>query len=212
MDPNTWGWAEPAILKNATELLGELADIVSKNGNLLLNVPPLADGSFDPRVVATLEEMGDWLSLNGAAIFKSKPWGHCCEDGGSITGLGAGLEWPIYQRGDYRFTTTQGAIFVIAFGWPSGGSATVVSLNSTAKLIVGTKITAVSVIGAPDLQPQWRVTPTGLQLSELPSSKPRGLVRFHSWVLRVHLDGATAAAIDAPSLQIRRRILAIGSD
>ena len=210
MDPNSWGWASPAILKNSTELLSELADITSKNGNLLLNVPPLASGDFDKRVVATLEEIGDWLALNGVAIYKTKPWTHCCEDGGNIslsstsrTELG---RWPIYQPGEYRFTTSDTAIFAIAFGWPAGGRAVIASLNSTADLRVGKKISAVSIIGAPSLKPIWKITPSGMELSGLPATKPQALAKFHSWVLRMHLDGATAEAIDASTLDWRQRI------
>eukprot|EP01048_Picozoa_sp_COSAG05_P012086 COSAG05_NODE_1186_length_5587_cov_26.631560_4_plen_185_part_00 len=175
-------------------------------------MPPLADGSFDPRVVATLEEMGDWLALNGQAIFKTKPWTHCCEDSGNLSLSSAtsrsGLGWPIYSPGEYRFTvsTSAKAIFAIAFGWPTGGAATIVSLNTTADLKVGRTITAVSIIGAPSIKPKWSVTPSGMQLSGLPLKKPATLAKHHAWCLRVHLDGSVEHDIDSSTLAWRRRI------
>ena len=70
MDRSCWCWCNPLSLKPQTELIGELVDIVSKGGNLLLNAPPRTDGSFDERVVAPLLAIGRWLGASGAGIYK----------------------------------------------------------------------------------------------------------------------------------------------
>lgn len=58
----------------AGDLLSQLIDLTSKNGNLLLNVGPRADGWIHPAQVAALEGMGVWLKANGAAIYATRPW------------------------------------------------------------------------------------------------------------------------------------------
>lgn len=63
-----------ADLDSAEELIHLLIDVVSKNGNLLLNVGPLADGTVPPEQVSRLRAIGTWLAVNGEAIFATRPW------------------------------------------------------------------------------------------------------------------------------------------
>jgi alpha-L-fucosidase len=60
--------------QTAPQLLRLLIDIVSKNGNLLLNVGPRADGSLPEAQIAALDGIGRWLAVNGAAIYRTRPW------------------------------------------------------------------------------------------------------------------------------------------
>lgn len=59
---------------DGAELIRYLVDVVSKNGNLLLNVGPRADGTIPPLQLAALEELGNWLGANGSAVFGTRPW------------------------------------------------------------------------------------------------------------------------------------------
>ncbi len=56
-------------------VIDKLIDIVSKNGNLLLNIPIKANGTLDQQATDLLIEVGEWLDLNGEAIYRTRPWG-----------------------------------------------------------------------------------------------------------------------------------------
>jgi alpha-L-fucosidase len=63
-----------ANMLSVEELVRSLVDIVSKNGNLLLNVGPMADGSLPDNQLKRLEGLGDWLAVNSEAIYSTRPW------------------------------------------------------------------------------------------------------------------------------------------
>ena len=79
IDKAAWGFRREAQLSDlltAHELIETLAQTVSCGGNLLINVGPTHDGRIAPIFEQRLREMGQWLGINGEAIYKSKPWDH----------------------------------------------------------------------------------------------------------------------------------------
>lgn len=83
--PNPWqgiitsggGWfykKDREIVHNARTVIEMMADIISKNGNLLLNVELFPDGTIPPEEKIMLDDVGAWLKINGEAVFASKPW------------------------------------------------------------------------------------------------------------------------------------------
>ena len=66
---NSWCYTKKNEYRTAEEILCDLVDIVSKNGALLLNVGPKADGTIAPEEVSILKEIGAWLKVNGEAVY-----------------------------------------------------------------------------------------------------------------------------------------------
>lgn len=102
-------------LISVKDLVHLLADVVSKNGNLLLNVGPMADGTIPPEQAARLEGLGAWLKINGEAIFDTRPWQQA--EGRTDGGL------PV------RFTQKDDALYAIVLGKPQTDQVEISSLS-----------------------------------------------------------------------------------
>lgn len=71
---HSWGYVEHDEYRSAKSLIHQLLDAISKNGNLLLNVGPKADGTIPDQARAILLQMGAWLNINGEAVYGSRPF------------------------------------------------------------------------------------------------------------------------------------------
>jgi alpha-L-fucosidase len=119
IDWSSWCNVENPDYKSANRIIDFLADVVSKNGGLLLNVTPTADGSIPQPVVDRLLEIGAWFDINGEAIYGSRPFEIYGEGPQEI------VEGHLSERQnkdataeDIRFTTNGEALFAIALDWP----------------------------------------------------------------------------------------------
>ncbi len=132
-DNITWCIVQNPKYRPASAIIQQLCDTVSKNGNLLLNVGPCADGSFHPGAVKELYAIGDWLKINGEAIYGSRPFRVSGEGPTEIedssydpekvkqqlvTGQEAALKDSVLTDQDFRFTVQGGFLYAISMGWP----------------------------------------------------------------------------------------------
>lgn len=127
---HSWGYVEHDEYRDAKSLIGELVDVVSKNGNLLLNVGPKADGTIPEEAQKILLRMGKWLETNGEAIYGSRPWLVYGEGPTKVTSSALDTDRQEFTAEDVRYTTRGDALYAIALGWPAGGELRFQSLGT----------------------------------------------------------------------------------
>jgi alpha-L-fucosidase len=113
-----WFYSEGFKYKTTSQVIHMLADIVSKNGNMLLNVVQYPEGDLPPEAMTFLEEMAAWMAVNGEAIHGTRPW-KMFGEGPTQAAEGHFKEDTDYVAEDIRFTTKGGAIYAITLGVPS---------------------------------------------------------------------------------------------
>lgn len=153
------------LYRDAGWVVSTLADVVSKNGNLLLNVVLRPDGSLDPEARRTVEDLADWMAVNGEAIHDTRPWTRCGEGPALKIKTGSFKEDFHFSASDIRFTTKGGVLYAILLGRPADGKVTVKSLAAAAG-----KVTSVELLGASE-PVRWEQDASGLAAT-LPAKIP----------------------------------------
>lgn len=164
--------------KKPADVIQMLVDIVSKNGNLMLNVPLRGEGTVDDKELLVLRALGDWMEVNGSAIYASRPWkvygeGPSTESGSNEKGHFDGIkDIGKFSAADVRYTTSKDGKILYAFvlGWPENGKIVLKSLASQSPLYPE-KITGVKLLASPEKIITER-TVEGLVIS-FPASKPK---------------------------------------
>ena len=160
-----------------------LVDVVSKNGNLLLNIPLPGHGRPDDQELALLEKFGGWMAINSEAIYSTRPWKVFGEGPTMHGGEKAYSELPTYVPGDIRFTTKGNTLYAIALAWPKDGQLQIKSLASNSPHYPG-QIARIGLLGSePNLK--WSRSTDGVTV-KLPASPP---CEF-GWVFRINSSTA----------------------
>ena len=165
----SWGYVKNDEYRDAKSLIDELVDVVSKNGNLLLNVGPKSDGTIPDEARSILLEMGAWLHTNGEAIYGSRPWLVFGEGPTKVTSSALDTDRQEFTAEDIRYTTHNGALYAIALGWPAGGDLRLRTLYRGNPYLSGS-VCSVRLLGTgSDLQ--WTLRDDGLHI-KLPQTRP----------------------------------------
>ena len=138
----------PDDFVTATELVRSFADIVAKNGNLLIGIGPDPFGRFPDEQVRPLRGLGSWLRVNGEAVYRSRPWAIA----EAVTTEGTGV----------RFTQRDGSVYAILLDLPQ--------CELGIRGVDASALTGVRMLGL-DEAVDWRVT-DGMLTVRLPERMP----------------------------------------
>ena len=183
---NSWGYVQNQDYKTTSSLIGDLVDIVSKNGALLLNIGPRPDGTIPEPEAQILRDIGRWLTVNGEAIYGTRPWKVYGEGPTQVVG-GAfnDTKRPEFTGQDIRFTTKAGALYAIALAWP-GEEITISSFGPEAAS-TAEKIADIRLLGH-ERKLDWSQEENDLRI-QMPDRKPCD----YAYTLKITFRGSASS-------------------
>ena len=160
----------------------QLADVVSKNGNLLMNIGPRSDGTIPDEVQQVLRAVGGWLAVNGDAIYGTRPW-TIFGEGPTKVAAGSFQDTKTldYTAEDFRFTRKGNNLYAIELAWPTGKEAVMHSVSASA--LKGRQIQSVQLLGS-QAPLTYNVRADGLHV--MMPAKP---AVSYAYAFRIALDG-----------------------
>ena len=178
----SWGYIEHDTFKTPLFIIDQLADVVSKNGNLLMNVGPRADGTIPEEVQQVFRAVGGWLRVNGDSIYGTRPWKVYGEGPTkAATGSFHDADTKPYTAEDFRFTTKGNNLYAIELGWPESGKAVIHMMGTSG--MGGQHIQSVTMLGS-STRVDYQQQADGLYL--IAPAKPAGEAAY---VYRITLEG-----------------------
>ena len=160
----SWCYTRDLAIKPAADIIHALADTVSKNGIVLLNISPLADGSIPADQKETLAGIGEWMKVNGEAIYETRPWitygeGPTKEPEGGFRDNAKFLALK-YSEKDIRYTRSKDGktVYAIRLGESAPGTAMTLETFTKAHQVKG-----VSLLGTGE-SVEWKMSDDGLSV------------------------------------------------
>jgi alpha-L-fucosidase len=176
-----WHYNKEAVYKTPKIVIDMLVDIVSRNGNLLLNFPLPSNGMLDAGELKILDEITRWMAVNSEGIYGTRPWKQFGESP-SATNVGPGRTGTSSEHheagafnertrkplgaGDIRFTKKRDAVYAFCMGWPEKE----VVVNALGTRAGAGKIRNVELLGHKG-KVTWKQEEAGLRV-EMPATKP----------------------------------------
>lgn len=164
---NSWCYTEQNEYKSASSILCDLMDIISKNGRLLLNVGPKADGSFGEQDLQILHEIGFWMKANKEAVYDTTLF-RVSGEGPSVIEEGQFTDQKEkkFTPEDIRFTMKGHYLYATVLSYPENGIVKIRSLgekDASSLPVFHGIIKGVSILGF-DETPEWNRTEEALEL------------------------------------------------
>ncbi len=175
-----WTWLPNMKYRSAYNVLCELVDVVSKNGNLLVNVSPRPDGTLDEGATALLKSIGAWMKVNSESIYDTRPW--------LIYGVDKLRVVKVKERGDI--------LYVSSLVKPKGASLNIPFLKSPK----GAKIDKVTLLASGEPL-EFEQTKDGLSVT-----LPKRLAGEHIWVFKIEGESLTSYDVEEYKAAKRRDV------
>jgi alpha-L-fucosidase len=194
LSSSSWCYTQGIGYYSTPQMLHSLIDRVSKNGNMLLNISPMADGTIPQGQRTVLLGIGDWLRRFGESIYYTRAWvvygeGPTKMGGGAFTGPKAGT------NKDWRFTRTKdtATLYAICLGWP-GNSAQVTISSITASLFAATGVYLLGNTAGSFTQINFTQNSQGLTFT-MPSAQPYTALAYAFRITSSRTVGIAPAAV-----------------
>jgi alpha-L-fucosidase len=174
---NSWSWRPELRLKTPNIIVDELVDIVSKNGCLILNITPSADGIIPDEMRSGLLEIGQWLSKYGEAVYETGPF---VTYGEGVTVLkknhfgGVQGDGVSYTSEDFRFTTNGDTLYILQLGVPKANENFTLQSFAENGLASEVKIKSLELLGSEE-RIKWNQSSDGLRITA-PLKSPNEMV------------------------------------
>jgi alpha-L-fucosidase len=173
-----WHYSKPTYERNgyksAATVIHMLVDIVSKNGNLLLNIPVRADGTIDEKEVAILEGIAAWMDINKESIFDTRPWkvfgeGPVAEMANPVNAQGFNEGKTAYTDKDIRFNQKGNILYATVMGAPTGD----IVIKSLGSIKGKGKVKRIEMLGSKEKQ-KWKMSAESLTIRK-PNNIPNDI-------------------------------------
>jgi len=196
----SWCYVTGMPYYSDAEIVHSFIDRVSKNGNLLLNISPLPDGSIPQRQQDILRALGTFLKQSGTAIYNTRAW-VIYGEGPTKMGGGAFTQPTAGTASDIRYTTSKDgdAVYAILLGWPGNGRQVTLASVTTSRFNVGTgKVFLFAPVGGSATSLTFSQDASGLRVT-LPSAQPYTSIAYALKISKSGTVPAPTPTIDNPT-------------